>query len=207
MDRVLEQAVELQKLSSINSTKTDTQLPYVIERTEQYQVFLDSANHEVRRTPSISRTSIIPITKTGHATDLDQAQAKIERTTDDHQAIQNLTRVLQEHNVATINEYKRLPSQTHPTESSSSFPTVLQDRTNLSVKSTYSVIDALLNNPLGTVDDKYNQLINLRSNDILTNLRDPEYLTSLKQPTKTSKKINPKKPKEKKSKEKSSTTY
>jgi hypothetical protein len=207
VDRVLEQAVELQKLSNVTSTKSESQLPFVIERTEQYQVFLDSANHEVRRTPSITRTSIIPITKTGHATDLDQAQAQIERTTDDHQAIKNLTRALQEHNVTTINEYKRLPSQTNPITPSSSSPpsAILHDRTNLLKKSEYSVIDALLNNPVGTIDDKYNQLLNLRSNDIITNLRNPEYLNSLKQPTKTSKKTDKKKPKEKKSKKKSST--
>ncbi len=201
VDRVLEQAVELQKLSSINPIKTDSQVPFIIERTEQYQVFLDAANHEVRRTPSISRTSIVPITKTGHATDLDQAQAQIERSTDDHQAIQNLTRALQEHNVTTINEYKRFPSQTHPTPTS--LPsTILLDRTNLPVKSDYSVIDALLNNPLGSIDDKYNQLINMRSRDITTNLRNPEYLNSLKQPSKISTKSPKTKPKEKKSKEK-----
>jgi hypothetical protein len=205
VDRVLEQAVELQKLSNVSSTKSETQLPFVIERTEQYQVFLDSANHEVRRTPSISRTSIIPITKSGHATDLDQAQAQIERTTDDHQAIKNLTRALQEHNVTTINEYKRLPSQTNPITPSLSSPSaILQDRTNLSKKNDYSVLDALLNNPVGTMDDKYNQLLSLRSNDIVTNLRNPEYLNSLKQPKKTSKKPEKKQPKEKKSKKKPS---
>jgi len=93
VDRVLEQAVELQKLSTLNATKQETKAPFIFERTEQYQVFLDSANHEVRRTPSITRTSIIPIGKTGHATDLDQAQAQVkaERLTDDHQAIQDLT--------------------------------------------------------------------------------------------------------------------
>lgn len=87
VDRVLEQAVELQKLSTLNATKQESKVPFIIERTEQYQVFLDSANHEIRRTPSISRTSIIPTGKSGHATDLDQAQAQAERLTDDHQAI------------------------------------------------------------------------------------------------------------------------
>jgi hypothetical protein len=202
VDRVLEQAVELQKMSNINSVKYDSQVPFIIERTEQYQVFLDSSNHEVRRTPSISRTSLIPVTKIGYATDLDQAQAQVERLTDDHQAIQNLTRALQDHNVTTINEYKRLPSQTNPTSSLSSPSSVLLDRTNLSIKSEYSVIDALLNNPVGTIDDKYNYLLNLRSNDISINLRNPEYLNSLKQPTDLSKKSNKKQPKEKKPKEK-----
>ena len=204
VDRVLEQAVELQRLSHATSTKTESQLPFVIERTEQYQVFLDSANHEVRRTPSISRTSIIPIGKPGHATDLDQAaQTQIGRTTDDHQAIQNLTRVLHEHNITTMNEYKRLPSQNNPSTPSSLAPiTVLQDRTNAPIKSDYSVIDALLNTPLGTNDDKYNQSIAVRSSEISTSLRDPEYLSILKQPKQTSKKSSKKPAKEKKVKEK-----
>jgi hypothetical protein len=202
VDRVLEEAVELQKLSNINSTKTYSQPPLIIERTEEYQVFLDSHNHEVRRTPSISRTSIIQTTKTGHATDLDQAQAQIEHLTDDHQAIQHLTRALQEHNVTTINEYKRLPSQTSQNPniiltSSSTLPSeVLHDRTNLPIRSTYSVIDAILNNPLGTHDNKTNNLLNIRYNDIVTNLHNPEYLNTLKKPVKTTKetKVKPVKP-------------
>lgn len=203
VDRVLEQAVELQKLSNLNATKQETKVPFIIERTEQYQVFLDSANHEVRRTPSISRTSIIPVGKTGHATDLDQAQVQAERLTDDHQAIQSLTRALQEHNVSTINEYKRLPSQTTNQISSTSPSSILLDRTNLPIKSDYSVIDALLNNPIGSIDDRYNELVKLRSNDILKNLRNPEYVNSLKQSTKSTEKNQTK---EKKSKTKSSVS-
>ena len=202
VDRVLEQAVELQRLSNTHSPKLDSQLPFVIERTEQYQVFLDSANHEVRRTPSVSRTSIIPISKPGQATDLDQAQEQIGRTTDDHQAIQNLTRALQEHNVITINEYKRLPSQISPPTPLPTSPSALHERTNSPMKREYSVIDALLNNPLGTIDDKHNQLLAVRSNEIITNLRDPEYLNALKQSTPVSPKSNKKPAKEKKSKEK-----
>lgn len=202
VDRVLEQAVELQRLSNTNPPKPDTQLPFVIERTEQYQVFLDSANHEVRRTPSISRTSIIPLSKPGQATDLDQAQEQIERTTDDHQAIQNLTRVLQEHNTTTINEYKRLPSQNSPPSPLPTNPSVLHERTHSPIKGEYSVIDALLNNPLGTIDDKHNQLLVVRSNEIITNLRDPEYLNALKQSTPASPKSTKKPAKEKKNKEK-----
>ena len=115
VDHVLEQAVELQRLSQGSTTNNKSPSPdtVIIERTEQYQVFLDSSNHEIRRTPSVSRTALIPITKIGHATDLDQAQAQIERLTDDHQAIQQLTRVLQEHNQITTKEYQRLPSATH----------------------------------------------------------------------------------------------
>lgn len=203
VDRVLEQAVELQRLSSSTGPKSESQLPFVIERTEQYQVFLDSANHEIRRTPSISRTSIIPVGKATHATDLDQAaQAQIERTTDDHQAIQNLTRVLHEHNITTINEYKRLPSQNNPSTPSSVPTTILHDRTNSPIKTDCSVIDALLNNPLGTTDDKHNQLLAVRSSEIETNLHNPEYLNTLKQPIQTSKKSSSKPPKEKKVKEK-----
>ncbi|CAF1395094.1 unnamed protein product [Rotaria sordida] len=213
VDRVLEQAVELQKMSNINTMKNDSQTPVIIERTEEYQVFLDSSNHEIRRTPSISRTSIVNVTKTGYATDLDQAQAQVERLSDDHQAIQHLTRILQEHNVTTINEYKRLPSQTNQNLTAiSTVPSdVLNDRTNLPITSEYTVIDALVNNPIGTIDGKYHNLLNKRYNDIRTNLRNPEYINSLKQSTTTTttkskeskKKSKEKKPKEKKSKKKS----
>ncbi|CAF1328084.1 unnamed protein product [Rotaria sp. Silwood1] len=219
VDRVLEQAVELQKMSNINPNKNDSQTPVIIERTEEYQVFLDSSNHEVRRTPSISRTSIVNITKSGHATDLDQAQAQVERLTDDHEAIQHLTRVLQEHNVTTINEYKRLPSVTNQNLASSSLTTspsdVLIDRTNLPITSEFAVIDALVYNPIGTIDGKYHNLLNKRYNDIRTNLGNPEYINSLKQSATTTtktktkkeskKKSKEKKPKEKKSKKKASS--
>ncbi|CAF3587593.1 unnamed protein product [Adineta steineri] len=217
VDRVLEQAVELQKMSNINSTKHDSITPLIVERTEEYQVFLNAVNHEVRRTPSIARTTIVSPTKTGHATDLDQAQAQaqVEHTTDDHQAIQNLTRALQEHNVTTINEYKRLPSS-NPSSPTALPSTVFFDRTNLPVISNeFSVIDALLNNPIGTNDAQYNSLLSIRYNDIMTNLRNPEYLNSLKQPPKPTKqskkqpkekKVKEKKVKEKKPKEKKSKT-
>ncbi|CAF3093120.1 unnamed protein product [Rotaria socialis] len=218
VDRVLEQAVELQKMSNINAIKNESQAPLIIERTEEYQVFLDSSNHEVRRTPSTSRTSIVQLTKTGHATDLDQAQAQVESLTDDHQAIQHLTRVLQEHNVSTINEYKRSPSQTNQNPialSLLSSPNILVDRPNLPITSDYTVIDALVNNPLGTMNDNYNNMLNKRCNEIMTNLRNPEYLNTLKQTTTTTtttaaiakdskKKSKEKKPKEKKLKEQNS---
>lgn len=206
VDRVLEQAVELQKMSNINGIKNESQVPLIIERSEEYQVFLDSANHEVRRTPSISRTSIIQSGKTGHATDLDQAQAEVGRLTDDHEAIQHLTRVLQEHNVANLNEYKRLPSQTsqNPTALSTVPSDILVDRTNLQIKNDFSVIDALVNNPIGTDNDNYNNMLNKRSNDIMTNLRNPEYLNVLKESTMTKQKSK-KKQKEKKPVEKKST--
>ena len=196
VDRVLEQAVELQKLSHINATKNDAQQqPVVVERSEQYQVFLDSLNHEVRRTASISRTSVVPVTKTGHATDLDQAQAQIERLTDDHQAIQKLTRALQEHNQATTNEYKRLPSQTNTAPSSPLLApsSALHDRTNVPVASEFAVIDALLNNPLGSTDDKCNYSSQQRSNDIVSNLHKPDFIHSLKESTVTRKESNSRK--------------
>ncbi|CAF2596985.1 unnamed protein product [Rotaria sp. Silwood2] len=221
VDRVLEQAVELQKMSNISPHKNDLQTPVIIERTEEYQVFLDSSNHEVRRTPSISRTSIVNLTKSGHATDLDQAQAQVEGLTDDHQAIQDLARKLHERNETTLNEYKRLPSQTNQNLSSSlstspSPSDVLIDRTNLPTSTNeFSVLDALVYNPIGTIDGKYHNLLNKRYNDILTNLRNPEYINSLKQSTtattttkkkkEAKKKSKEKKPKEKKSKKKTSS--
>ncbi|CAF2118599.1 unnamed protein product [Rotaria magnacalcarata] len=206
VDRVLEQAVELQKMSNINAIKNESQAPLIIERTEEYQVFLDSSNHEIRRTPSTSRTSIVQLTKTGHATDLDQAQAQVESLTDDHQAIQHLTRVLQEHNVSTINEYKRSSSQTNQNPIALSSPDILVDRPDLPITSEYTVIEALVNNPLGTMNDNYNNMLNKRCNDIMTNLRNPEYLNTLKQTTTTTAiaKDSKKKSKEKKSKEKKS---
>jgi hypothetical protein len=192
--RLLEQAAELQKLTNINSTKNDSQQPLVIERTEQYQVFFDPKNHEIRRTPSI------PITKSSHATDLDQAQ--VDRFIDDHQAIQQLTRVLQEHNTATVNEYKRFPSQSNSilinttTTTTTTIPSniVLVDRTNQPIKSEFTVIDALLDNPLGTNNNKQNNTIHNRFNDILANIRNPEYVNVLKQSTeKVTKKTKSKK--------------
>ncbi|CAF5112397.1 unnamed protein product, partial [Rotaria magnacalcarata] len=186
--------------------KNESQAPLIIERTEEYQVFLDSSNHEIRRTPSTSRTSIVQLTKTGHATDLDQAQAQVESLTDDHQAIQHLTRVLQEHNVSTINEYKRSSSQTNQNPIALSSPDILVDRPDLPITSEYTVIEALVNNPLGTMNDNYNNMLNKRCNDIMTNLRNPEYLNTLKQTTTTTAiaKDSKKKSKEKKSKEKKS---
>ncbi|UJR13851.1 hypothetical protein I4U23_000861 [Adineta vaga] len=208
VDRVLEQAVELQKMSNVNSSKHESLPPLVIERTEEYQVFLNAVNHEIRRTPSIARTTIVPATKIGHATDLDQAQAQtqVDHLTDDHEAIQQLTRALQEHNITTINEYKRLPSVTTPSTPSALPPVILIDRTNLStVSNEFSVIDALLNNPLGSIDDQYNSLLSIRYNDIMNNLHNPEYLNTIKQSTvKTDKESKKKKPKEKKPKEKKS---
>ncbi|CAF1427267.1 unnamed protein product [Adineta ricciae] len=204
VDRVLEQAVELQKLSNMNSSKPESLPPLIIERTEEYQVFLNAVNHEIRRTPSISRTAIVTASKIGHATDLDEAQAhaQTEHLTDDHEAIQQLTRALQEHNVTTINEYKRLPSVTTPSTPSTLPSTLLVDKTNLPVMSNeFSVIDALLNNPLGSIDDRYNSLLSIRYNDIVNNLHNPEYLNTIKQSTTKTSKETKKKPKEKKSKE------
>ena len=207
VDHVLEQAVELQKLSQINSTKSDASPPVIIERTEQYQVFLDSSNHEVRRTPSVSRTSLVPITKTGHATDLDQAQAQVERLADDHQAIQNLTRVLQEHNQTSTTDGQRSLSNTNPITSASLPPSDIRlQRVSSPIASEFTVIDALLNNPLGTIDNKSNQIVLLRYNDILSNVRNPTWIHSLKETTLSKgKPESKKKPKEKskgKSKEK-----
>lgn len=182
-DRLLEQAAELQKTTNINPIKNDSSQPLVIERTEQYQVFFDPTKPEIRRTPSI------PKTKTSHSTDLDQAQTHVDQFLDDHQAIQQLTRVLQEHNTTTLNEYKRLPSQTNSilinttTTTTTTIPSniILVDRTNQPSTNEFTVIDALLSNPLGTNNNKQNNTIHVRYNDILTNLRNSEYVNTLKQ--------------------------
>ena len=203
VDHVIEQAVELQKLSQINSAKSEPSPPVIIERTEQYQVLLDSSNHEVRRTPSVSRTSLVPVTKTGHATDLDQAQAQAERTTDDHQAIQKLTRVLQEHNQTSTTDNSWSLSNTNPV-SVTTLPSseIRLERVTSPIASEFTVIDALLNNPLGTIDNQSNHLLQLRYNDILSNVRNPAWIHSLKETALSKGKPEPKK----KSKEKAGSS-
>ena len=176
VDRLLEHAAELQKLSNLNPNNNKE--PLVIERKEQYQVFLDPTDHE----------TTLPVPRSGHATDLDQAQA--DRLVDDHQAIQHLTRALQEHNTTTLNEYKRLPSQTTPivintTTTTTRIPSsrLLADQTNQPIPNEFSVIDALLHNPLGTNNQKQNSKLQTRFNTILTNLRNADYVNALKEST------------------------
>ena len=222
VDHVLEQAVELQRLSQATTTSNTSKAPspeaVIIERTEQYQVFLDAANHEIRRTPSVSRTTLVPITKAGHATDLDEAQAQVERLTDDHQAIQQLTRALHEHTQATNKEYKRLPSTPKTIEQiqiplAAAGPegasAVTTTTSAATTTSPFSVIDALINNPLGTNNDRSNSLSQTRYQDIISNVRNPEWIHSLKESTpkgkkdeKSKKPKKEKKPKEEKPKEK-----
>ncbi|CAF4821191.1 unnamed protein product, partial [Rotaria magnacalcarata] len=76
------------------------------EHTEKHENFTDSNNKGTRRLINF------PLIKTTGATDLDRAQAQFDNANDDHQAIQQLTRALHDHNKTTVNEYKRLPSQT-----------------------------------------------------------------------------------------------
>jgi hypothetical protein len=209
VDQLFEQAAELQKYTNINPTKTDSQQPLIIERTEQYQVFLDPKIQELRR------TSTLPITKTNHTTDIDQTQTQhVDRFVDDHQAIQKLTRVLQEHNTSAVNELKRLPSQSNSilinttTTTTTTIPSniVLIDRSKQPITSEFTVIDALLDNPLGTNNNKQNNALHIRFNDILSNLRNAEYVNVLKQSTakitKKKKSKNEKTSKEKKKQEK-----
>lgn len=179
VDRLLEQAVELQKL---NNNPNSSKEPLVIERKEQYQVFLNSTDREGQSTSTNSRA------RSAHATDLDQAQ--VDRFVDDHQAIQHLTRALQEHNTSALNEYKRLPSQTAPivintTTTTTRIPSSLMliDKTNQPPTSEFTVIDALLHNPLGTNNPKQNSKLQIRFNNILTNLRNAEYVNALKEST------------------------
>jgi hypothetical protein len=193
VDRLLEHAAELQKLSNPNSPNRNES--FVFERKEQCQVFVDPVNNEIRS------TTTLPITKFGHATDLDEAQSQVDRFVDDHQAIQNLTRALQEHNTTTtITDYKRLPTQASPilinttTTTTATIPSniILPDQP---IKSEFTVIDALLDNPLGTNNNKQNTRLHTRFNNILSNLRNSEYVNMLKQSTaKVTKKKKAKKP-------------
>jgi hypothetical protein len=195
IDRLLEQAPELQKITHLNSLRTDSPQPFVIERKEQYQLVLDPTKQE------ILRASTNPTAKTSRVTDLDQAQVQVNRFSDDHHAIQQLTRALQDHNITTTNEYKRLPSQTSPilinttTTTTTTYPSniILADQP---ITSEFSVIDALLDNPLGTNNTQQNRLMHRRFTDIRSNLRNPDYVTFLKQS------IIKKKTKKKKSKKK-----
>jgi len=185
INHLLEQAAELQKLHNAGSNKDNSQQSLVIERTEQYQVYLDRTNHATRGTSPVS------ISKTGHATDIDQAQAEADRLADDHQAIQQLTRVLQEHHITptTTNQYKRLSLQTNPilinqtTTTTTTIPTdiALVDRTNKTKSGEFTVIDALLDNPLGTNNTKQNETLHKRFNSILSSLHNSEYVNALKQ--------------------------
>ncbi|CAF0870582.1 unnamed protein product [Adineta steineri] len=193
VDHILEQANELQKLSNDNSTKDASQQSLVIERTQQYQVYLDrTSNPEVRHASSSSDL------KKNQTTDLDQAQteAQMNRSIDDHQAIQQLTRVLKEHS-STTNLYKRLSSQTSPvlinstTTTTTTIPTdiKLADLTNKPIGSEFSVIDALLDNPIGTNNSKQNDTLHKRFNNIITSLQNSEYVNLLRQSiTRSSKK-------------------
>ncbi|CAF0829843.1 unnamed protein product [Rotaria sordida] len=173
IDRLIEQSTET---TNIETIENDSQQPHIIERREKYQDLSDSINNEIRRLPTF------PIPKTsGGATDLDQVQAQIDRFTDDHQAIQQLTHVLKEHNTSITNEYKRLPSQSNTTTSPSN--TILIDQTNKKITSEFTVIDALLDNPLGSSDDKQNNILHKRFNDILSNIRNSEYVNLFKNST------------------------
>ena len=194
VDRVLEQAVELQKLSHVKSDKKEVQQPLIIERTEQYQVFLDSTNHEIHRTPSVSRVTIVPITKTGHATDLDQAQAQANLLADDHQAIRQLTRSLQDQNTPTTTEFKRVPPPSSPillnrkittTTTTTTVPSSSSvARTSKSAAKEFAVIDALLDNPVATTDEKHNATLHARVSRIVSNLQNVDYVNTLRQSTK-----------------------
>ncbi|CAF2325572.1 unnamed protein product [Rotaria sp. Silwood2] len=176
-NRVLEQSTE----TNIKTFKNDSQQPHIIEHREKYQEFSDSSNYDIHRLPKL------PITKTSGATDLDQVQAEVDRLTDDHQAIQQWTHLLQEHNVKVTNEYKRLPSQSNTTPTNTTanpLNTIVIDQANkTTTTSEFTVIDALLDNPLGSNDDKQNSVLHKRFNDILSNIRNSEYVNLFKNST------------------------
>ena len=194
IDRLLEQAADLQKSNrkENSTTKDDSMQPLLMERSEQYQVFPDSAHQEVRRTPSVSRASVVPSAKTASATDLDRPQVQVDRLVDDHQAIQQLTRALKEHNVSTANDYKRLSSQTNSflvkttTTTTSTGPSyMVSNQQDKSVPEEFTVIDALLDNPLGTTNETQNATFHTRLSKIIANLQNSEYVTLLTQSKKT----------------------
>lgn len=217
IDRLLEQAADLQKSTRKESvtTKDDSLQPIFVERSEQFQVFLDSANQEVRRTPSVSRVSLIPSPKTTSETDLNRPQLQADRLIDDHQAIQQLTRALQQHNASTVNEFKRLPSQTNSilvkttTTTTSTVPShIVSSPQAKPAPEELTVIDALLANPLGTTDEKQNATLRTRLNKIISNLQNSEYVNLLKRSKAKATATRPKKEKAKKKKKTSeNTTY
>ncbi|CAF1561104.1 unnamed protein product [Rotaria magnacalcarata] len=149
------------------------------EHTEKHENFTDSNNKGTRRLINF------PLIKTTGATDLDRAQAQFDNANDDHQAIQQLTRALHDHNKTTVNEYKRLPSQTKTDVINTTITTstTVVDKKTKPVKSEFTVIDALLANPLATNDDKRNNVLHKRFNDIISNLRNSEYVNLFKPPT------------------------
>ncbi|UJR33349.1 hypothetical protein I4U23_020798 [Adineta vaga] len=213
INRLLEQATEIQKRTTDNSSNQNaSQQSLVIERTEQCQVYLDRTNHDQRHTSPAS------VRKTNLVTDLDQAQAQVNRLTDDHQAIQQLTRVLQENQVSsptttpppppppqpstTTNQSQRLSSApgnpvliNTTTTTTTTIPTdiTLVNRNNKTVASEFTVIDALLDNPIGTTNSKQNDTLHTRFNNIISNLQNSDYMSILRQSlTRKSKRKNSK---------------
>jgi len=194
VEQLLNEATELQKLANIDpkSKKQDTRTPLIIERSEQYQVFLDPTNHEVHRTPSVARVSVVPPTRIGQTTDVDQTQMKIDRVADDHQAIHHLTRALQEHNINTMNDFKRLPSQTTPilvntttttTTTTTATPpeTIASSTANQNNPNQYFVVDALLNNPVTPSNEKKRLNLQARLDTIVSNVRNSNFKNLFRQ--------------------------
>ncbi|CAF3443414.1 unnamed protein product [Rotaria socialis] len=174
-DRALEQPS-----TNVKTIKSDFKQQLIAnEHTERQENFVDSNNQETRRLINF------PLIKTTGATDLDKAQAQFDNVNDDHQAIQQLTRALHDHNKTTVNEYKRLPSQTNTGVLNTTITTrtTVVDPKTKPVKSEFTVIDALLANPLAINDDKHNNALHKRFNDIISNLRNSECVNLLKPST------------------------
>ncbi|CAF0729649.1 unnamed protein product [Adineta ricciae] len=176
---LLERANELQNRDNSNNS----QQSLVIERTEQCQVYLDRTNRDSHHPSPVS------VRKTRQATDLDQAQAQVSRLTDDHQAIQQLTRALQEHQPPpATNQSQCLSPSGKPilinttTTTTTTIPTdiSLTDRTKQPVSSEFTVIDALLDNPIGTTNSKQNDTLHARFNNIISNLQNTDYMNILR---------------------------
>ncbi|CAF4069196.1 unnamed protein product [Didymodactylos carnosus] len=250
VDKVLEQAAELKSVEAKRYKTEDGEIvesvgpSAIIERTEEYQIYIDEKGNQIGRTPVTQKTTVI---RSGHATDLDQAAAISRQLpgqlNDDHQAIQNLTRAIQDRQrptggiVSTTTTTTTISSSTETskepeqqiirlplTNNNSSLekktsisnvipiPNILNDKTNLlATVNEYTVIDALLNNPLAIIDQQREKtnFFNNRIHEIETNLRNPDYVAALKQsqttkgkPKKTKK--EPKKKEEKVDKRKSS---
>ena len=198
IDHSHEQYTNTRNLTNLKAIKTHTRQPVIRDYREQHQDLIEPKNH------LSSWISSIPTTKTSGATNLDQVQSDVDVLVDDHQAIQKLTRVLQEHNLPTVNECKPLPSQTNSmlidtniTTTSSSGPVHIESSEE-PLTSEFTVIGALLDNPLGTNDVKKNTMLHARFNKIRLNLQNSEYMNMIKQSTTKEKKSKKKSKKENK---------
>lgn len=160
-----EQTSQLQKSTGVTIVKNDANQARTHEQ------------HSVNANVSENRVLInLPMLKTNGSTDLDKAQAHLNTINDDHQAIKHLSQALHEHNKTIVNEYKRLPSQTNSGLINTTITTTTTkfDPTSKPTNNEFTVIDALLDNPLGSYDDEHNNTLHKRFSNIVSNLKNSE---------------------------------